>query len=121
MNTKRILVIDDEKNVAKMFSRRLKRAGYVVEIAHDGATGIELALENLPDLIILDIQMPSMNGYEVIGQLRELGYSGLVTACSASVTEKDSQRSIEAGCDHFISKPIGLDFEDQIFNLLNPA
>lgn len=118
METKTILIIDDDIKIGKMLNRRLKKAGYSVVIADNGELGINTALEINPSLILLDIHMPEMDGYTVIKTLRAHNYSGLVAACSASVSARDTQKTIEAGCNYFISKPIGLDFENNIQTIL---
>lgn len=115
---KTILIIDDDKRITRMFKRRLSRMGWEVVVHNDSTAGLEEAFSLRPDLILLDIHMPGMDGYSVVRALRQLGYEGLVVACSASVTALDTQKTIEAGCDAFISKPIGLDFEQQIGNLI---
>ena len=116
---KRILIIDDEVKIARMFVRRLTKAGYNTHVSNSGSEGLKLAYELQADLILLDIHMPDMDGYEVIRTLRSNGYRGLVSACSASVSVRDSNMTLEAGCDYFISKPIDLTFEETISDLLS--
>lgn len=119
MNDKKtVLIVDDDARVARMLNRRLKKMGFVIHVAVNGKIGVEKAFELLPDIILLDIQMPVMDGYTAVTTLRENGYKGLVVACTASVRAKDTEKTIEKGCDHFIAKPIGKDFEKRIQNLL---
>jgi len=70
MLTKNILIIDDDKVLTKMLSAKLEPTGYIVSSAHDGKDGLEKAINELPDLIILDISMPEMDGYSLLKELR---------------------------------------------------
>jgi two-component system, sensor histidine kinase and response regulator len=88
-------------------------------VAHNGADALRLAQELQPDLVLLDIHMPEMDGFEVIRTLRAHRYTGIVTACSASVSVRDSDSTIEAGCDYFISKPVDITFEETIATILS--
>lgn len=115
---KKVLIIDDDEKISRMYSRRLARLNLDVTIVYNGATGIEKAFELVPDLIILDIHMPGMDGLEVITQLRSHGYTGLVVACSASVSALDTHKTIDAGCNDFIQKPIDENFEKRILGYL---
>lgn len=116
---KLILIVDDEARIARMFERRLKKAGYDIAVASNGVNGLRLAQELQPDLVLLDIHMPEMDGYEVIRTLRANQYTGIVAACSASVAVRDSDSTIEAGCDYFISKPVDITFEETITTILS--
>jgi two-component system cell cycle response regulator DivK len=118
-DNKIILIIDDDERVVKMLIRRLKRMKFSIHTAVNGKLGFEKALILQPDLVLLDIQMPIMDGYTTIVKLREVGYTGLVVACTASVRAQDTKKAIEKGCDYFIAKPIDRDFEETIQKLLN--
>jgi CheY-like chemotaxis protein len=113
---KKILIIDDDEKISRMYSRRLSKLDLEVTMVNNGEEGIEKAFEILPDLIILDIHMPGMGGLEVIRLLRKKEYKGMVVACSASVTAMDTHKTIDAGCNDFIQKPIDLDFEQRILS-----
>lgn len=115
---KTVLIVDDDKRVVRMLIRRLKKMGFTIHVAVNGKIGYEKALELEPDLVLLDIQMPVMDGYTTIVNLRAVGYKGLVVACTASVRAKDTAKTIEKGCDYFIAKPIGTDFEETVQKLL---
>ena len=116
---KRILIIDDDEKIARMYSRRLAKLNMEITMIHDGETGIKKAFELKPDLIILDIYMPGMDGITLIKLLRKQGYAGLVVACSASVTAMDTNKTIIAGCNDFIQKPIDANFEEKILSYFN--
>ncbi len=115
---KKVLIIDDDEKISRMYSRRLARLNLDVTMVYNGETGIEKAFELLPDLIILDIHMPGMDGLEVIKHLRSHDYTGLVVACSASVSALDTHKTIDAGCNDFIQKPIDENFEKKIIGYL---
>lgn len=116
---KRILIIDDDKKVARMLSRRIKRMGLDVLVVHNGQEGLEKAFEVEPEMILLDIRMPGMDGYTVARKLRAKGYKGKIIACSASIGAKETQLTTEAGCDEFIAKPIDEKFESKILQLIS--
>lgn len=103
-----ILYVEDNEDNIYMLSRRLQREGYEVSIARNGAEGVALARATLPDLIIMDLVLPGMDGFAAAQQLR----SGTDTchipiiALSASVLPEDQQRAIKAGCDDFETKPV---------------
>jgi CheY-like chemotaxis protein len=114
----RILIVDDDKKIQRMLHRRLKKAGYEIFFAENGAEGIEKHWEIKPDLTLMDMHMPVMDGYAAVRILREQGYKGIISALTASATRVDIPKAIQAGCNYFISKPIGTDFEDQIAGIL---
>ncbi len=114
--THRILVIDDNHDAADALGRLLQRLGHEVKIAYDGPSGIEVARAYLPGVILLDIGLPEMNGYEVARRLRQesaLGHTMLV-AVSGYGQEEDKLRSQEAGFDYHFTKPIGIDVLNEI-------
>ncbi len=119
MKDKTILIVDDDEKIVRMLIRRLKKIGVTIHTAPNGKIGIEKAWDLMPDLILMDIQMPVMDGYTMVKTLRANGYKKLVVACTASVRAKDTQETIAAGCDYFIAKPVGLDFESKIIELLS--
>ncbi len=118
MENKTILIVDDDERIVRMFRRRLKKNGLVIHTAENGKLGLEMATESQPDMILMDIRMPVMDGYEMVKTLRAQGYQKLIIACTASVRAQDSERTIVAGCDYFLPKPVGTDFEDIIQKLL---
>jgi CheY-like chemotaxis protein len=103
-----ILYVEDNEDNIYMLSKRLQREGFEVDIARTGGEGVAKARENLPDLIIMDLVLPGMDGFQAAQQLR----SGSDTchipiiALSASVLPEDRQRAIDAGCDDFETKPV---------------
>lgn len=111
---KTILIVEDDKHIVKMLTRRLKKEAYELHYAENGKIGVEKAMALQPDLVLMDMHMPVMDGIEATALLRSQGYKGLISALTASVSILDSKKSIDAGCDHFHSKPIGPGFEDDI-------
>jgi two-component system, OmpR family, alkaline phosphatase synthesis response regulator PhoP len=104
----RILVIEDNKNLATGLRNNLEIEGYEVDVAHDGATGLSLAYVSPPDLFILDLMLPGMDGYHVLRTLREQGVDTPVLILSARGEETDKVRGFQLGADDYVAKPFGL-------------
>ncbi len=119
MNNKVVLIVDDDEKIVRMLVRRLKKLKLTIYVASDGQEGLGKTLNLQPDMVLMDIRMPVMDGHEMVRKLRELNYNKLVVACTASVRAQDSESTIAAGCDYFIPKPIGKDFEEIILKLLD--
>lgn len=118
MESTTILIVDDDKRIIRMLTRRLKKLGLIIHSAANGNIGLELALELQPDMVLADIRMPEMNGLEMVKILRKKGYKKLIVACTASVRMEDEKLTQKAGFDYFIAKPVGDDFEEIIQKLL---
>ena len=106
----RILLIEDNEMNCDMLSRRLIRRGYEITTAFDGPAGIACATQTLPDLILMDISLPGMDGWEVTRVLRSQSETAAIPiiALTAHAMETDRQRSLEAGCNDFDTKPVDL-------------
>jgi len=106
----RILLVEDNEMNRDMLSRRLIRRGYEVTMAIDGPAGIASAIENRPDLILMDISLPGMDGWEVSKVLRARAETASIPiiALTAHAMEIDRQRSREVGCNDYDTKPIDL-------------
>jgi DNA-binding response OmpR family regulator len=102
-----VLIADDDPDILTLVGFRLERAGYEVLPARDGEEALVLALERQPDLAILDVMMPKLDGYEVTQRLRnDPSTSGMpVILLTARVQEADITRGFEAGADDYIKKP----------------
>ena len=114
----RILHIDDEQGMRRLVEHRLGKQGHEIFNAENGKIGVEKAQELLPDLILMDVDMPVMDGYEATSSLRRLGYKGYITAFTASERMPDLANAIVGGCDDFIPKPVTDEFEAQITAIL---
>lgn len=107
----RILVVDDNVDTVLSFSMLLKEAGNEVQTAHDGQTAIRIATETIPDVVLLDIGLPGLNGYEVAKQIRkEPSLKNVVlVALTGYGQESDRQASMDAGFNHHLIKPARLE------------
>ena len=106
-----ILIIDDERDIARGLSIRLQAAGYEVSTAFDGATGLESATRIRPDLIVLDLRMPGIDGFGVLDGLRKQSHTCdiPVIVVSANVVEEARARAMNLGARCFIQKPFQAD------------
>jgi two-component system cell cycle response regulator DivK len=104
----KILLVEDNEMNRDMLSRRLQRREYEVVIAVDGAEGIRMAAEEHPDLILMDMSLPVMDGWEATRRLRSDGALGSipVIALTAHAMAGDRDRALEAGCDDYDTKPV---------------
>ena len=103
----RILVIEDNEDNLALIRLLLERAKYEVFVAMDGSTGLELAKREQPDIILLDLAMPEMDGWEVAREIKAniITKSIPIIAVTAHALPRDRDRAIAAGCDAFIIKP----------------
>jgi two-component system cell cycle response regulator DivK len=109
--SKRILYIEDNPENRLLMRRVLMAEGYLVEEAADGNSGLQKASESPPDLILMDINLPEIDGYEVTARLKQLpNMSGVpIIAVTANVMKGDREKTLAAGCDGYIQKPIDID------------
>jgi DNA-binding response OmpR family regulator len=107
MSNATILVIDDHKELAELVQRSLSQQGFDVILAHDGPTGLRIAREHQPDLVVLDLTMPGMDGLEVCRELRQdpRGRKVPVIVLSARAGEEDRVIGLEQGADDYLIKP----------------
>jgi two-component system response regulator RegX3 len=103
----RILVVDDEPSITEVVSYNLRKEGYDVQVAADGATAVALVNSTPFDLIILDVMLPHMDGYEVLRTIRS-NHSVPVLFLSARDTELDKVVGLEIGGDDYLAKPFGV-------------
>lgn len=106
----RILIIEDNDMNRDMLSRRLIRRGYEVLIAVDGETGIEMAREHLPDLVLMDMSLPVIDGWEATRRMKADGSLAQIpiVALTAHAMASDHADAMKAGCDDYDTKPIDL-------------
>ena len=105
----RILVIEDEKQLAGHISRALGRHGHTVTAIYDGAEGLETALADPPDLIVLDLNLPSLDGMSVLARLREAKNPARVLILTAKGDVEHRIRGLHAGADDYLAKPFSID------------
>ena len=101
----KLLLVDDEKNLTEALSYLLKKNGFVVDVASDGETGIEMACTGSYDIIILDRMLPGQDGLSVLQEFRSLGHDTPVMILTAKDTPEDRAEGLNAGADDYLVKP----------------
>jgi two-component system cell cycle response regulator DivK len=103
-----ILLVEDNEMNRDMLSRRLQRKGYEVLIAVDGEQGVKMAQSSKPDLILMDMSLPAIDGWEATRQIKAMGSTQAIgiIALTAHAMEQDRENALAAGCDDFDTKPI---------------
>jgi two-component system response regulator VicR len=105
---KKILVVDDERSIVDILDFNLKKAGYSVIRAYDGREGLDLARSENPDLILLDVMLPHMDGFEVCKTLRAEGSTIPIIMITAREEETDKVFGLELGADDYVTKPFSV-------------
>lgn len=105
----KILIIEDEYNLADAISSMLKSKKYSVEIRTNGSDGLDEALTDVYDLIILDVMLPEMNGFEVLKELKEEGIKSKVLMLTAKNTIDDKMQGFNNGADDYLTKPFHME------------
>ncbi|MFZ3150839.1 MAG: response regulator transcription factor [Anaerolineaceae bacterium] len=100
----RILVVDDEKGLVKVIRLNLEQDGFEVVEANNGAQAMDKLRATLPDLVLLDVMMPDMDGFEVLGMIREVGNTPVIML-TAKGEENDKVHGLELGADDYVTKP----------------
>jgi two-component system OmpR family response regulator len=101
----RLLLVEDDPTIAEFVSRGLREAGFAVDVASDGRGGLALALESRPDVAVVDLMLPGLDGLELIETLRRRGVNTPVLILSARHTVDDRVRGLQAGGDDYLTKP----------------
>jgi two-component system response regulator VicR len=107
MESKKILIIEDEKSISDIVKFNLTKERFDVEVASDGLVGLNKALEINPDLILLDVMLPSMDGFQVCKKIRETKTTPIIML-TAKEEEVDKVLGLELGADDYITKPFGM-------------
>ncbi len=108
MGKSKILIIEDEVKIARFLELELKYEGYQVEIAHDGREGLNLAINNEYDVIVLDVMLPSLNGMEVLRRIRAVSNVSIIMLTAKSdVTDK--VMGLDIGADDYMTKPFAIE------------
>lgn len=107
----KILLVEDNELNRDMLSRRLTRRGYTVVVAEDGEQGLDLVRSERPDLVLMDMSLPGIDGWEATRRLRaDPGIAGIrVIALTAHAMAGDRERALEAGCNDYDTKPVEMD------------
>jgi len=106
---RRILLIEDERKIADFIRRGLTLEGYQVQVAYDGESGLDAAVEQRPDLVILDIMLPAIDGIEVCKALRDAGFDMPILMLTARDAVRDRVAGLDAGADDYLVKPFAFD------------
>jgi DNA-binding response OmpR family regulator len=104
VTTARVLIIEDDPTVGEVVARYLKREGYTVEVIADGAAGLRRALADTPDLVVLDLMLPTVGGLEICRRLRAAAPVPIIML-TARGTEADRIAGLEMGADDYVAKP----------------
>lgn len=105
----KILLVEDNELNRDMLSRRLQRRGFEIVTATDGEAGVALAASEKPDLILMDISLPGLNGWDATKQIRRNGMTTPIIALTAHAMSGDREKTLEAGCDEYETKPVELE------------
>jgi two-component system, OmpR family, response regulator VicR len=103
-----ILIVEDEHAVARGIQYALQQEGYEVAVARSGEEGLDIATKQAPDLVVLDVRLPGMDGFEVLRRLRAAGAKMPVLVLTARDDEVDKVIGLELGADDYLTKPFGL-------------
>lgn len=117
---KKVLAVDDKPNIIMLIKSKLKANGFEVITAYNGATALELAFSEKPDLVLLDIMMPNMDGFEVFQKLKENDAMKNVPVVflTASGQRADESRAMEMGAKYFLTKPFS---PNHLLEIVNKA
>lgn len=105
----RILIIEDEEKLSEVIADRLKKEKYAVDISNDGETGLDNALTNIYDLIILDIMLPKINGFDILKELKENSIDSKVLVLTAKSMLEDKLTGFNNGANDYLTKPFHMD------------
>lgn len=105
----RILIVEDEFNLADVIASRLKKEKYVVDISCDGEEGLDNALTHIYDLIILDVMLPKMNGFEILEEIRKNEVKAKIIMLTAKTLIEDKLNGLQNGANDYITKPFHIE------------
>ncbi|MDA9981363.1 response regulator [Gammaproteobacteria bacterium] len=120
----KILIVEDNEMNRDMLSRRLSRKGFEVVLAEDGAEGVDMATSESPDLILMDMSLPVIDGWEATQKIKanESTSKVPIIALTAHAMESDREKALAAGCDDYDTKPVELPrLLDKINHLIGSA
>jgi CheY-like chemotaxis protein len=121
--SERILVVDDERDAADSLARLIGSFGYEAKAVYDGEQAIEQAAEFLPDMALIDIGMPDLNGYETVTRIRQQRGSQhvILVAVTGWTREEDKRRAYDCGFDLHVAKPMSAEKLNELLALLDPS
>ena len=105
----KILLVEDHEELWDFLSRRLRRRGFAVVLAHDGQQALDQVAGEAPDIVLLDMNLPVIDGWTVVQRLRSEANRVPVIALTAHAMASDRARAMEAGCDDYHAKPVDFD------------
>jgi heavy metal response regulator len=105
----RLLVVEDEKKVASFIKKGLEEEGYAVDLAADGETGLVMGLDGIYDLIVLDVNLPAMDGLQVLRELRQKQMKAPVILLTVRTSVEDKVTGLDTGADDYLTKPFAFE------------
>ncbi len=103
-----VLVIDDDIRLSRQITRELERSGHAASACHDGAEGLQAALLNPPDLVVLDLNLPGLDGFTVLGRLRKAHSTARIIILTARGDVDDRVKGLKGGADDYLPKPFAM-------------
>jgi two-component system KDP operon response regulator KdpE len=120
--TQNILIIEDDEELARLLHIDLKRHNFSVTVAKTGLDGLQIFQDTLPDLVVLDVALPLMDGFTVCERIREISHVPILMMTAHAVTEQDIAEGLNRGADEYMIKPLGkIEFHARIKALLRRA
>lgn len=113
---KTVLLTDDDEDIVELVKLVLANSGYRLDTAADGAQAVARCLSDPPDLVLMDLNMPTLNGFEATEELRVKGFSKPIVILTASESEVDRKRAKDVGCDAYILKTLNMDDVEKVID-----
>ena len=117
---RRVLLVEDNMAAAETLAAQLRIEGHTVTLVHDGPAAVALAAAQTPDVVLLDIGLPGMDGYETARRLRAAGCAAVVIAVTGCATDENRSSGLDAGIDHYLLKPVAFDRLRALFDRPRP-